>query len=103
MEQLWEPLEEGLLHTPILQLAVVALEQRAELVRVRVGVVDVGGVEGEGPGEFEMALIGFGEVGGREVLRVLLDEAVAEGGPGEEVDGDRMLGGALGRAGDVSF
>lgn len=81
------------------------------------GVVEVGVVEGEGPGEAEVVLVGYGEVGyscagipnfgvGRwalhsaprrvgEVVSVLGYQPVTQPRPGEKVDGDRVLEGGL--------
>lgn len=73
----------------------VALEQRT-WIPAAYDVVEVEGVlEAKGPVEAQVGGVGDGEFGVAEEGGVLVDEAVAEGGPGEHVDCDGVRGGGL--------
>lgn len=69
----------------------IFLEERGEAVGVVPVVVVIRVFEGEGPAELEVSPVCFAEGGGLEVLGVVLDESVAQAGPGEEVDGDGVF------------
>jgi hypothetical protein len=97
-DELREFLEEHPLQAPAAHVAVVALEQRREVVRLGGRVVAVRLVEAERPAESEVPPVVHAELVGCEVVVVVSDEAVAERGPGEEVDGDGVAADLLGMA-----
>lgn len=79
----------------------VLLEQRAHSIGLGERVVLVGVGERERPAELEVLSVLDREVRGTEVVAVVSNEAVAQRGPGEEVDGDGMAGGFLGTDGTL--
>jgi len=82
--QLWEFLEEDLLHAPTAHITVILLEQRTEVVGFVYGVVSVCLIEGEWPAESEVQAVLDGEVTGAEVIGMVPDETISESRPGND-------------------
>jgi hypothetical protein len=82
VNQFWKPLEEGLLHTPVFDIAVIPFKYRADPICIRLAVVDVGIFEREGPVELVVTTEMGPEIARGKVTVVIVDEALAEGRPG---------------------
>lgn len=73
----------------------IPLKQRTGIVPLQHLVIEEGVFEAEGPVKFEIVGVRVGEVRCFEDLGMVLDKAVAEGGPGEEVEGYGVFGAGL--------
>jgi hypothetical protein len=80
--------EELFVYRPILQIAVISLEQRTRVMRTTVLVEEESVFKGKGPVEAQIARVAAGEISGLEDCGVVGQEARAKRGPGEEVKGD---------------
>lgn len=86
-------------HGPVFQVPVIALKKRGRYVGAPAFIKEKRVLETERPLEAQVLRIAVRKICCLEELVMVRDEAVADRGPGEKVEGYRVLGAGLGEAG----